>query len=221
MRAFVAAATLLLAAGLSREALATTPVPSGSTSTIVAILPLGGFTAAGADPLCECVMIIRDIQNNPIPSSVVTIDFSACAAGEVRLGSVAHHPGLIVNCAAKTVSAVTNAMGIATFRIIGASNLSSGNEPGVGDWCATVRADGVLLASISVATPDFNGASGLPLGPGIDGLDTALFARARYSAYRSTANFIGPPGTLDGQDTAAFARFRFGSGSLDNGPFCP
>ena len=222
MKRLVPVVALVTFVGLVPVATATTPVPTRSTSTIPTIVSLAGFAPGDVvDPRCETVFIVRDALNNPLPNSVVMIDFSACVAGEVRIGSQPMFPGLFVNCSARTVAAITNAFGIATFRIVGASNLSTGSEPAVGDGCAAVIADGIILGSVSVATPDFNGASGPPLALGIDGLDTALFSKARYSSYRSTANLVGPAGTIDGQDTVLFASFRFGQGSVTNGPFCP
>lgn len=217
--AVLSAATCLLA---GTGALAA--VPNAFTSSIGKTLLLSGVGAdpSVADPGCEKLITVRDAANHPIRGSLVIIEFANCmGAGEVRIGNPQPFPGMFLNCSAGIVSALTNEAGIAVFRIVGASNLVTGNEPGVGEGCAKVTADGIPLGFLSVGTPDLNGANGTPSGPGIDALDTALFAIARHRAYRSTANFIGPPGIIDGQDTVVLASFRFGSESLSNGPFCP
>jgi hypothetical protein len=212
-------------------------VPTAGNSTlgtpiIIGRAYSGSPSAASVDQSIPKVIIVRDAANNPVPNSVVVLNFAACNP-DIRIGST-QVAGIFVNCAAKTISGVTDATGTVTFRIVGASNTTNGSDGGAPEGCCTVTADGVALGVLSVAMPDLNGARGsLASDPGLDGSDTLQYASNRFvlANYRPRANFIfnNPgPQAVDGQDTLAFALFRFGvgrnssaGGTGTNGPFCP
>jgi hypothetical protein len=91
-------------------------------------------------------VIVRDLSNNPIANASVALDFSACPL-------YAHcpdpGPGIVANDAAHTLTKVTDAQGQASF------------GAWVGGICgnAAVRifADGVLLGTRTLASPDQDG----------------------------------------------------------------
>lgn len=234
------AAALITTIGLLTAAAAIAGVPNAGQSDLnfgcsfvagcaqEGVLLLGGQNSSGTvDPSCEKQVQVKDAGGNVVVNSVVIINFTNCySGGDVRICSTQPFAGLAVNCGVHTVSALTNASGIAVFRIEGYSNLVAANAAGAGEACATVTADGVPLGAYSVATPDLNGAlGGASLGLGAD--DTALFFAQRWAgpgAYHPRANFSrGPsPQGVDGGDTVMYNKLLFDGGSTTNGAAaCP
>jgi len=206
MTGLVRRATLFTAVGLMAAVAAYAGVPSAATSTLGTGIMLGGRVASNVDALVQKTMTVRDAANNPVPNSVVVINFSTCTASDIRLCSVQSFAGMFVNCAAKTVSAVTNASGVATFRIIGGANNPGLNPAGVGVGCASVTADGVSLGSLTVGAPDENNTGGVTV------LDTAAFFDDRFGAYRGRSDMDGTGPPLGVLDTAIFFGVRLGGG---------
>jgi hypothetical protein len=131
--AFYLAAVALLA-----HSAASAAVPSPSNSQVAACLsvcPTGDLNIP---------VVVRDFANNPINGSTVVLDFSACP-GFVHCPPTANDRYRIDD-GAKTVSAVTDMSGRVDFNIR------------MGGTCPSnlvrVFADGVLLASRSLASPD-------------------------------------------------------------------
>ena len=192
------------------------------------VLLLSGQNSGGTvDPLGEKQVLVKDAAGNPVANSVVIVNFSTCySGGDVRISSTQPFAGLTVNCGAHTVSATTNASGIAVMRIEGYSNVTSSTAAGAGEGCATVTADGVPLGSYSVGDADFNGALG-GSNLGVGGGDTVLYTGNRFGgagAYRPRANLARSSGTqvIDGGDTVIYTKFRFNGGSTTNGASaCP
>jgi len=130
LRTALFAATLaLLLASSARSA-----VPNPATSTHDPC-----FTAC---PLGDLVyhVTVRDAANNPVPSSTVVLDYSQC--GFVHCSNPG--PGIVANDAARTMTTSANAAGVASFPLK------------MGGCCPAVKifADGVLLATVSMASPD-------------------------------------------------------------------
>jgi hypothetical protein len=208
MTGLVRRATLITAAGLLAAAAASAGVPSLGNSTVGAGIILGGQNASGtADVHVAKTITVRDAANNPVPNSVVVITFSTCTANDIRLCSV-QNAGMFVNCGAKSVSATTNASGIATFTIIGGAinNPPPGGLPqpaGVGAGCATVTADGVNFGNLTVAAADQNDTGGVNV------IDTGDYNNDRFNAYRGRSDFDGN-GVVNVLDTSTFLNIRFG-----------
>ncbi len=201
-------ATLITAVGLMAASAALASVPSAGTSTVGTSINLGGTTGGAVDILALKTITVRDAANNPVPNSVVIINFSVCTAGDIRLCSV--QPGLTlgqsVSCGAKTITGATNASGVVSFTIAGGAANGGGNPPGVGAGCASVTADGVPLGSLTVGCPDENSING------VDATDTANYFGDRFGAYRGRSDLNGD-GVVDVLDTARYFQFRFGGGS--------
>jgi len=208
--------------------------PTRAFSQIIILRPYGG--GGVPDPTLPTV-IASGCFGCP-----VVVDFSACGS-DIRLATV-QSPGVVVACAAQTVTTMTNAVGTVSLTIVGASNTSSPSAPGSPEGCASVTIGGVFFGFWSVATADLNGARGGLGDLGMDATDTIQFAGNRTPdavtvpctstnpTYRSRANYISITPcafqVIDGLDTLAFARFRFGvgrnaaaGGTGSNGPFCP
>lgn len=109
-------------------------VPNPATSThdpCFVACPLGDITYH---------VTVRDAASNPVVNSSVVLDFSQC--GFVHC--TAQGGGIIVNDPAHQVIALTNASGVASFPL------------GMGGCCPSVNilADGILLATVSMTSPD-------------------------------------------------------------------
>jgi hypothetical protein len=211
MTGLVRRATLLTAAGLLAAGAAMAGVPTAGNSTLgdplVNLRAYNGSpSAAAVDQSLPKTIIVRDAANNPVPNSVVVLNFSAChAAGDIRIGST-QPAGFFTNCAAKTISGVTDAAGTVVFRVVGASNTSSGANPGAGELCCTVTADGVALGSLSVGAPDLNGARGGGTDPGMDGTDTLQYTGSRFPGASVPAP---PPGGACAPGPGCFTNLNY------------
>jgi hypothetical protein len=220
MTGLVRKATLLSVCGVLAASAAMAGVPDPTKSTIPNNnINLGAYTASGdgngvvnAEAIKQ--ITVRDAGNNPIANSTVVINFTNCVSQDIRLSNdQRHHPGALFNCPAKTVTAVTNASGVAEFRVSGGAT-NSGNSAGHTTGCAEVRADGVLLGTIRVGAPDENFASGINV------IDLGLFASDRFGAYRSRSDFDGS-GAVNVLDLGIWADFRFGPGAAFTHSLCP
>jgi pimeloyl-ACP methyl ester carboxylesterase len=127
--------------------------------TVPAFIRLVGSHAGVPDvPGGQFLVVVRDFANNPVPNLNVVVDFSGCA--DVRIASDQLNPATIVDCAARTVGAFTDATGTATFTVLG----SSTGPAQSGFNCARVFAEGIQLAAPTVATFDLDGANGVSIG---------------------------------------------------------
>lgn len=166
MTGLVRKATLLSVLGVfaAGAAMAGVPDPTKSTLSGNTYIQVTGHIANVVDSrVIRLIGPIRDAGNNPIANSTVVINFTNCitpgpgGALDIELSSTQpHHPGGLSNCLAKTVTAVTNASGIATFRVAGSADRGAGGSPGTTTPCAEVRADGILMGSLRVAAWDQN-----------------------------------------------------------------
>jgi hypothetical protein len=112
------------------------------------------------DPAVTATYVIRDAFNNLVGNATIVITFTGCSDSRL-CANQPNHPGALFNCPAKTVSAVTNASGVATFLIAGYAASGPGNPPGAGAGCATVQVDGVPFSNLTIGSFDQNGAGGV------------------------------------------------------------
>lgn len=132
---FLAPVLLLLSAA---PALAGVPSPANST------VPACGVFCPSAD--LAFTVVVRDFANSPVPGSTVVLDFCACGQQLCAPPGPGDDHVPYGPCGfAKT----TNAAGVATFHV------HIGNVCGGSNF--RIYADGVLLASRNVATPDQSG----------------------------------------------------------------
>jgi len=185
MTGLVRKATLFAACGLLMVGTAFASVPSPGNSTVPCGIVLVGHdgTSGAGNPKVDCVglftVVVNDGNNVPIANSTVVIDFAQCCndivIAQVQNGNPACAVGpLTVDCATKTVRALTDATGTVRFTIAGASK-SSLPTPGDGQpaACARIFADGTLLGTAQVAAFDLNG--GIAGGEGITASDKSVF----------------------------------------------
>jgi hypothetical protein len=216
MTGLVRKATLLSVCGLLCAGVALAGVPSSLTSVIGTGMNLVGTTGGAADIKGQKLIVVKDAGGTPVQNSTVVIDFSAATAQDLRLCSTQPQAGMGVSCANHTVVALTDATGTATFDVVGgAINPGTGTPgapaPGFGSGGGTVRADGVLLGTLTIGAPDENDVGG------VGSADLGLFLNDRFSItgpanFRGRSDFNGT-NTVDSSDLGGFLNIRFGGGS--------
>jgi len=156
-------------------------VPSASTSIVDPCLV---FCPVGDIPF---TVEVHDIANNRVANSLVKLDFSGCP--------YFHHCPLVpgVNDAARTVSAISDANGVARFAVpMGGTCLGS---------VVVISADNQPLATRSLVSPDRDG----DLFP--SPLDEAAIQGAQGSSDPSCD--LDCSGLVDAADLAIFERHKF------------
>ena len=179
--------TLLFAGTLATVACTTASagVPSAANSTLPACM---AFCPMGDMPF---TVTVRDLGNNPVVGSTVVVDFSGCPNGAFMCTPRPPDP-YVVDLVARTIRMVTPASGTVTF---------PARIGGVGPaGCAKVFADGVLLRTYALASPDQNG-NGVAVN--IVDVDPALF-EAKVGTVDPTADFDCSGGAVDAADQLIF-----------------
>jgi hypothetical protein len=158
-------------------------VPSPANSQLpdcLVLCPMGDI------PL---TVVVRDLANNTIANSLVVLDFSSCPSAYLCPGT--GEPGLIVDLPTRTLRALTGATGSVTMPAHVGGTGPAGS--------VRVFADGVLLRSYGLATPDQNG-NGVAVT--IVDIDDVLFA-AKLGTTDLTADF-DCSGHVDAADQLIF-----------------
>lgn len=186
-------------------------VPNPVNWTIPSHVTLVGLGPAGPDSAVGHVTcVIRDLANNPMPGSVVTLDFSACT--DIAIADDQRDPRLFADCSARCVSAVTDVNGIARFTVIGAGTAGPIHPPSA----LRVYADGYYAGSPSVAVFERDGAGGLTLA------DLAFWTVDLFSATNPERSDLNGSLYVDIADLSVWAAAYFnGNNSLPTGPYCP
>jgi hypothetical protein len=186
---------------------------------------LGGFDLAGddsgvVDSRVVKEVIIRDAFNNGLPNQTVTIRFANCTSQDIRLSAdQPHHPGGLFDCANKMVSAVTDANGVARFRVAGSANNTGGNSPGLSTACAEARIGSTVIGMLRVAAYDQNGVSGVnPVDLSLYLSD--LFGPGAPANYRCRVDYNGDL-ALNVIDLSYFLTTMFQNGSKESHSICP
>jgi len=203
-------AMLLSVCGVMFAVAAFASVPSSTTSTIPAGIRLVSTLAGVADAYGQFTVTVRDIGGNIIPNSSVVIDMTANTP-DIKFQSTQPYAGLTVDCPTKTVRALTDAGGVATFRIVGRST------PGTaaGFQLGKIYADGVLLGNRTIAALDIDGAS----GTGANDLSLWLTDYSVLAPYgRSDYDFSN---ALGANDLSQWLTGYSGGANVSSSPNCP
>ena len=219
MTGLVRKAAALAACGvLFGAAVAFAGVPSPGNSTIPARINLVGANAGVADsgPLYSLVTVtVRDLAANPIANSSVVLDFSGDVS-DTRIGDATSqlYPGVVANCGTHGVSSLTDALGVATFVVMGGGKTPTGAAHAAG--AGKVYADGVLLGSISVGSYDLNGQDGVTLA------DLSLWSADYFGAANPDRANYDQIGGVDLLDLSTWGASYFGGGSnVSSTTYCP
>lgn len=136
------------------------------------------FTAC---PLGDIVyhVTVRDLANNPVPSSFVVLDFSQC--GFIHCANPG--AGITVNEATHQMQTFTNAAGVASFPLA------------MGGCCPSVNiiADGVPLGTVAMKSPDADASLT------VNALDAGIVASGSSLPY-SVCNDLDCNGVVDAAD---------------------
>jgi hypothetical protein len=179
MTGLVRKATLLGVCGLLAASVALANVPDPSKSTVPAYIFVTGKVNGGAnpDPVGLGTITVRDFANNPIVGALVTLDFTACCDINLCDAGVGH------NCAARTVSGLTNGAGQFSFNVLGAAKDPGNLVPpngygGCGSNGVVVRANAgtgdVVLNPTTAVLLDQNGAAGQSNGTTVSDVSNVL-----------------------------------------------
>jgi hypothetical protein len=211
MTGLVRKAMLLTVGAMLIAGAAYASVPCASCSTLPSGVRLVGTSAGVPDAVGQFTVTVRDLANNLIPNSSVVVDFSGNGP-DIRIQSTQPFAGLSTDCGTKTVRALTDAGGIATFRIVGRSTLG----PGAGFLAGKIFADGVLLGNRTVAAFDLDGAGG------VGAVDLSAWVGdflAAASVGRGDYDFNGSLGAVD---LSVWVGCFLGAGSTASAtPLCP
>ena len=192
-------------------------LPPGPNISYPASIRIVGHSGGVPDPFGRFEVVVRDLVNLPVPNADVRLDFSQ--ALDVRLSATVSAPGVITNCAQRTVSAITDADGKAVFTIAGASTSAPAQCLTSGSTCfgtATVYADGVLAGTTRVAVLDLDGASGM------GGADLAAWLDDFSTGLNPTRSDLDGNDTVGGADLSIWLSVFGAGGSMDSAsPFCP
>lgn len=168
--------------------------PPLNTSTIPSMIALVGTDALGApDPAGNCQVVVRDLANNPVAGVSVVVDFS----GTNDFGLCPSQPaGETLDAAGRTVTAVTDAHGVAPFVILGSA---SPGPPDPARERVSIFADGVLVGTVPVAAYDLDGTGG------VRGSDLAIWTADFVSGSNAPRSDYDGSGAVGGGDLSRWA----------------
>jgi hypothetical protein len=216
MTGLVRKATLLAVLGLMvTAAVAGAGIPDPSQSIVPTYIDLVACKAGVADPYGAFTVTVNDAVGNPVQGCEVKIVF----ASDLKVYSTM--TDLTVDCDARSVVAVSDASGIASFTITGASVNLTGNSVGSGVGGATIYACEIALGQATVTAFDEGGAVGV-LGLQAADLSAWLsdFGKVGTIGYKGRSDF-NHGGTINAADLSVWL-VRFGSGNTAAcGTLCP
>lgn len=203
--------TLLALAGTLAAGSSQADPPSPGNSTIPDHVTLVSLGPAGPDSVAgHFVVVFRDLANQPVPGVVITLDFAACT--DVAIAPDQRDPRLVVNCSSRTVSAVTDVNGTASFTILGARAFG----PPSGPNSLRIYGDGVMLGSLSASMFDLDGTGGVTLG------DLGAWASDFFSGTNPPRSDYDDYGGVSLSDLSFWAAAYFSGRELFSaGPYCP
>ena len=151
--------SLALLGSLARPAASAGP-PDPAHSAVPRYVRVVGTSYGIPDPTGKYTVVVRDAAGVVCPDVPVTLDFFACT--DTRL-AIIQTPDARLLCANDAITVVTNALGEATFTVVGASNAfpcgSPMCPPGPGAGCVRVCAGGVPLGNATAVVYDLDGVS--------------------------------------------------------------
>jgi azurin len=150
MTGMIRKATILVALWLVAATAATAGTPNAANCTAPAFIKVVGSAGGVADARGLFTVTVRDDGNLPIEGVAVEVDFTNCT--DMSLCNVA---GVTCNF---QVMAVTNVLGVASFKIVGGGKHIGGVFAGPGLGCVTIRAANVFIRNATAIVYDLNGA---------------------------------------------------------------
>jgi len=206
MTGLVRKATLLVVLGVLAASVAMAGIPDPTLSVHPAYIDLIGCKAGVLDPFGVFTVTVNDAAGNPVQGCEVKIVF----ATDLKIFSTI--AGLTVDCPTRSVVATSNASGVATFHIPGATINTNGVAAGSGANGATIYACEIALGQATVCVFDESGAVGT-LGVGAADLSGWLgdFGKVATIGYKGRSDF-NHSGTIGAADLSLWL-VRFGAGN--------
>jgi hypothetical protein len=207
-----------VACALAAPAFAEIPVPDPNCCDVPCAIAVVGTNGGVPDPAGAFTVIVRSFNCDPLVNSTVWIDFTECAPDIYVCGTQpdAHR----VDCPTRSVYAISNALGRASFTIVGGAKNPSGNAPGYAGptfcghagtiACAKVYADGVLLAKIGVSAYDQN------LAGGVNPADISAWLADAFSGTYYGRSDYDASATLAPPDLSKLLGVALGGGSTSS-----
>jgi hypothetical protein len=161
---------LLLSLGgllLATAAMATPPSPGNST--VPPCISLVGSKNGVPDPSGTFTVTVRDLANNPQSGATVTIDLQGCTDLKLCADQLDPNATLLCDATHTQVSKLTNALGQATFIVLGVSNgYTGGANPHTNATTllggGRIFANLMLIGSPTVSCYDLDGSQGVGIG---------------------------------------------------------
>lgn len=173
--------------------------------TVPRCITLVGLSDGVADPSGTFAVIARSSGNHPAVGVTVELGFAQC--GDVHLGA-SQAAGVTLDPSSRSVRAVTDGSGAATFTLTGAATSTvSGTGP-----CARVYADGIFLGSVTVRALDLDGSGGVGLS------DFALLVSDLYGESYVGRSDYDCSGTLSMADLSIWAANFYSHHSAQSPP---
>lgn len=216
MTGLVRKASLLVVLGLLvTAAVAGAGIPDPAQSIVPTFIDLVGCKAGVADPYGAFAVTVNDAAGNPVQGCEVDVVF----ASDLKVYNAM--TGLTVDCGARSVTAVSDATGIASFTITGATINTNGVVAGSGLNGATIYACEIALGQATVCVFDQSGAvSGL----GVSAIDLSGwvgdFAKLGTQGYKGRSDY-DHNGTISAIDLAFWVKvFALGNSAAGCGTLC-
>jgi len=215
MTGLVRKATLLVVLGVLAASVAMAGIPDPTLSITPAYIDLVGCKAGVADPYGTFTVTVNDAAGNPVQGCEVKIVF----ASDLKVYSTI--AGLTVDCANRAVVATSDASGVATFDITGATINTNGVVTGSGANGATIYACEIALGQATVCVFDESGAVGT-LGVGAADLSGWLgdFGKVGTIGYKGRSDF-NHSGGIGAADLSNWLKiFGLGNSAANCGTLC-
>lgn len=204
MRSLFPVVALAIAIPWSRAVAMPPPPPDVTNCVVPDHVVVVGSDGSSADPFGALSVVIRDLNNTPQPNAPVVVSFANCPYVELCPDQL--DPGVMVNCADRTLRAMTDAQGVARFSVVGAASPAACTS----DLLSRVEFfwDNAYLGAPRVAVLDLNGS------PGLTGDDLAVFLGSFLgcNAYSPHLDYNGN-GAMDGNDLSVWLGAFFGGRS--------
>jgi hypothetical protein len=184
--------------------------------TIPSYIDLVGCKNGVVDPYGTFTVTLRTAGGSPISGCKVEIVFNS----DLKIYSAC--PGVVVDCAGHSVTAISGPDGVATFDIAGATINSNGVASGSAVVGASIYGCAVPLGQATVCVFDESGAVGTP---GVSAIDLAGwvgdFGKWETIGYKGRSDF-NHDGNISAIDLARWIRvFGQGNSAGSCGSLCP
>ncbi len=215
MTGLVRKATLLAVLGLLAASVAVAGVPDPTQSVVPTFIDLVGCSGGVIDPYGAFTVTVNDAAGNPVEGCEVKIVFNS----DLKVYDAI--TGLTVDCTGRAVIATSDATGVASFNITGATINPNGVAAGSGAGGAAIYACEILLGLATVGVFDEAGAVGtLGVGPADLAGWLGDFGKQATIGYKGRSDFSRDGGIGPADLSKWLGRFGSGASASACGTLC-